>query len=399
MKHDFSGVNINPSDSAASNRRRVCTRCVMDTSDPDIQFDSSGVCNHCHHYDASVRSLANSDEAHQQRLVQAIAEMQRDGVGKRYDCTVGVSGGVDSTFLLYKVKQLGLRPLAIHVDNGWNSESAVSNVSAALRHLKIDLHTQVLDWEEFRDLQTAFLKSGVPDCEIPSDHVVIAAVRRAARQYGIRHTVWGYNVRTESHLPSSWSRGHLDWGFASAIHRRYGSRSISSLPTIDFISYVTEFKFTQSTFNLLDYVNYSKTEAVKLLTEQLGWRDPGGKHYENVYTRWYQGCFLPVRFGYDKRRTHLSSRICAGEVLRSEACELLHMPTYDPELQATDTEYVMKKLCLSRSDFTAIMNGPKRTFHDFPSYWKVQHGAAYRATLRLYQFFKYDLRGRRKPTV
>ena len=298
---------------------RVCTRCVMDTTDPEITFDADGVCNHCHDHDRMARQLVFSGDDGRRRLDEIVTRIKRDGAGRRYDCVIGVSGGVDSTFVAYKVKQLGLRPLAVHLDNGWDSEIAVSNISVTLKNLGIDLHTHVIDWEEFKDIQLAFLRSGVPDCEIPSDHAIAASVHCAASRLGIRHTIWGCNARTETHLPRAWSQGHYDWGYIKAIRRRYGTGRIQTYPHLNFISYVTGYRFTQTRLNLLDYIDYSKTGALKLLERELGWRNYGGKHHESVYTRWYQGWFLPVRFGFDKRKVHLSSLICSEEISRVEA--------------------------------------------------------------------------------
>lgn len=375
---------------------RVCTRCVMDTTDPDITFDPAGVCKHCHDHDRLVREFVFNGEDGRCRLAALVAQIKRDGVGRKYDCVIGVSGGVDSTFVAYKVKQLGLRPLAVHLDNGWNSEIAVSNVSAILKHLDIDLQTHVIDWEEFKDIQLAFLRAGVADCEIPSDHAIVACVHDVADREGVRHTVWGYNFKSETHLPSSWSRGHLDWGYFRAVHQRYGSGRVKTFPKIGFVSYMTSLRFLHPRTMLLNYIDYSKSEATKVIQRELGWRNYGGKHHESIYTRWYQGWFLPKRWGYDKRKSHLSSLICSGQKTREAALEELAEPTYDPDLQRSDTEYVKKKFGLSDTEFDQIMALPKRSFYDFPSYWKLEHGPAYRFSLRCYQFFKYDLRGRQR---
>ena len=371
---------------------RVCVRCVMDTTDPDITFDAAGVCNHCHDYDQLVRAQVFGGAVGQRRLEELVATIKREGAGKKYDCVIGVSGGVDSTYVAYKVKQLGLRPLAVHLDNGWDSEIAVSNISVTLKNLGIDLYTHVIDWEEFKDMQLAFLRSGVVDCEIPSDHAIVACVHDAASREGVRNTIWGYNVKTETHLPQAWSRAHLDWGYLRAIHQRYGSGRVKTFPRVDFLSYVTDFRLRQKRLMLLDYIDFSKPAALKILERDLGWRSYGGKHHESVYTRWYQGWFLPQRWGYDKRKTHLSSLICSGQSTRAAALEELAKPSYDPELQRADTEYVKKKFSLSEAEFSQILTGPKRSFHDFPSYWKTQRGGAFRAGLRVYQFFKHGIR-------
>jgi N-acetyl sugar amidotransferase len=367
----------------------TCTRCVMDTTDPDITFDAAGVCNHCHDHDRLTAQMVVSGDAGRRRLEELVATIKRDGEGRPYDCVIGMSGGVDSTFVAYEAARLGLRPLAVHLDNGWNSEIATSNIAVALKTLGIDLETLVIDWEEFKDIQLAFLRSGVPDCEIPSDHAIVSAVYHTSRRMDIRHTVWGYNVRTETHLPKAWSQGHYDWGYIKAVHRRFGTGHIKTFPHLSFRESLPGFGFANTRLHLLDYIDYSKADARHTLERELGWRSYGGKHHENVYTRWYQGWFLPMRFGYDKRKAHLSSEICAGARTRESAIAELQQPAYDPELQRADTEYVKKKLGISPTEWTAIMEGPKRTFADFPSHEKLRNGALFRTIQTAYRFGRY----------
>lgn len=362
---------------------RVCSRCVMDTTDPDITFDAGGVCNHCHTYERLVASTVRSGAEGERQLAAAVDTIRRDGVGKAYDCAIGISGGVDSTFVAYQVKALGLRPIAVHLDNGWDSEIAATNISAALRTLGIDLETLVIDWEEFKDIQLAFLRAGVPDCEIPSDHAIVASVNNVAAQHRIRHTIWGYNTRTETHLPKAWSRGHLDWGYIKGIHRQFGTGRTRTFPHLNFMGSLGLFR--AANLNLLDYIDYVKADAMTLLQRDLGWRSYGGKHHENIYTRWYQGWFLPTRFGYDKRKTHLSSLICSGQITRDTAREELLQPAYRLELQRADTEYVIKKFALTPEGFTAIMDAPRRSFHDYASYAKLRDGKPYQFARRIYR--------------
>jgi N-acetyl sugar amidotransferase len=341
------------------------------------------VCHHCHAYDRLVAATVHSGAEGERRLSAAVDAIRRDGAGRQYDCAIGISGGVDSTFVAYKAKQLGLRPIAVHLDNGWDSEIAATNIASALRALDIDLETLVIDWAEFRDIQLAFLRAGVPDAEIPSDHAIVASVHRVATVHKIRHTIWGYNTRTETHLPRAWSQGHYDWHYIRSIHRRFGTGKIRTFPHLNFIGSLGIFRDT--TLNLLDYVDYVKTDAMALLQRDLGWRSYGGKHHENIYTRWYQGWFLPTRFGYDKRKTHFSALICSGQITRDQAREELLQPTYSLELQQADTEYVIKKFGLSGEGFQSIMTAPRRTFHDYPSFAKVRDGWPYRTARRIYR--------------
>lgn len=338
----------------------------MDTTDPDIRFDASGVCHHCHEYDERIRRELRSGAEGEAHVARMVVEMKRSGRGKPYDCVIGVSGGVDSTYVALKIKELGLRPLAVHLDNGWDSELAVKNIENTLQKLDIPLYTKVLDWEEFRDLQLAFLRASTPDSEIPSDHAIFAEVRHVAAKHGIKYIIGGQNLRTESHLPLAWSQGHADWTYIKAVHRQFGTVPLRSYPHQGFWTY-RRYLRTQVWFDILNFLDYSKTEAMEVLERELGWRYYGGKHYESIYTRFYQGYILPRKFGYDKRRVHLSSLICAGEISREQALEQLTHAPYPVAMQEEDREYVCKKLGLTDAEFAQIMALPHRSYWDFPS--------------------------------
>ena len=350
-----------------SSEYRMCIRCVMDTTDPDIVFDENGVCNHCHTYDRMVREYVVDGEEGLRHLEQTAQKIRKDGQGKKYDCVIGVSGGVDSTYVAYHVKKLGLRPLAVHLDNGWDSELAVKNIEETLKRLGIDLYTEVLDWEEFKDIQISFLKASTPDSEIPTDHAINALLGNLAQKIGVKYVIIGSNVRTEMHLPRAWSQGHLDWKYIREIQKRFGTQPFRTFPHIGFFTYYLRM-VTQKRIEILNYLGYNKKEALRVLREELGWRYYGGKHYESIYTRFYQGYILPEKFGFDKRRSHLSSLVCSGEVTREQALEELKVPTYAPSMQEEDREYVVKKLGLTDAEFAAIMSAPKKSYWDYPSY-------------------------------
>ena len=350
---------------------QICSRCVMDTSDPEITFDEAGVCNHCHTHDGALEQQVFSGDDGRQRLDQIVERIKREGAGNAYDCVIGVSGGVDSTYTAWQVKELGLRPLAVHLDNGWNSEIAVKNIANALERLNIDLYTHVIDWEEYRDIQRAFLLASVPDVEIPSDHAILATLYNAAAKHGIKTIVSGNNVRTESHLPPSWSQGHLDFGYIRDIHTRYGNGKVKTFPSLSFYQYLMHVRSGPKPFDVLNYVDYTRDRALELIQSELGWRDYGGKHHESTFTRWYQGCYLPRKFGYDKRRTHLSSLVSTGQITRQEALAELQPPPYDEKLQEADCVYVAKKLGFSNEEYNAIMTAPPARFEDFHSYRKM----------------------------
>jgi len=347
---------------------RVCTRCVMDTTDPGISFDEAGVCSHCHNYDRIIRDNVFSGKDGEQLLAEIIHGVKKRGAGKKYDCVIGVSGGVDSSFVAYKVKQYGLRALAVHLDNGWDSELAVKNIENICRSLDIDLHTIVLDWEEFRELQIAFLKASTPDSEIPSDHAIVASMYHSAKEYGVP-VIAGYNYRTESHFPAAWSQGHYDWRYIRSVNRQFGSKPLRTFPHLNWIQGQI---FVRRLINMLNYIDYNKTEAMHILERELGWKYYGSKHHESIYTRFYQGYILPKKFHYDKRKAHLSSLVCSGEISREEALIQLGEETYSKQLQEEDRQYIIKKFGLSASEFGDIMNLPVRSFWDYSSYGSLQ---------------------------
>jgi N-acetyl sugar amidotransferase len=354
---------------------RICTRCIMDTSDPDIAFDERGFCSHCRMYDDVVLRDPNADPVVRQRgLERWVERIRKAGKGRAYDCVIGVSGGVDSTFVAWKVKELGLRPLAVHLDNGWDAELAVHNIQKVLQKLHIDLETHVLDWDEFRDLQLAFLRASTPDSEVPSDHAIIATVYRAAWKHRIPYVVHGGNRATELILPAAWSQGHLDWYYVRAVHRRFGTRPLKTFPHLDPVTYLRfQSWHKRRTVLLLEFVDYKKRLAMDVLQNQLGWEYYGGKHYESIYTRFFQGYILPTKFGYDKRRAHFSNLVCSGEMSREDAVRQIETDPYpSEEMKQSDKEYVTKKLGLTPVEFEAIMRLPRRSYADYPSIYKAR---------------------------
>ncbi len=361
---------------------RICTQCVMDTSDPNITFDAAGVCNHCHTYRRVMGGEKRDERQLQEHLERRVEQMKRDGRGKPYDCIAGVSGGVDSSYVLLIAKRLGLRPLAVHLDNGWDSEIAVGNIHRGLEKLGVELVTNVLDWEEFRELQVAFLKASTPDSEIPTDHAIVATVFQTAWKFGISHLVLGYNKATELILPPAWSQGHYDWTYISAIQSKFGTRPLKTFPHLSLPDYVRYRYWTaRRTLNILDYVPYSRAAAIEELQREVGWRDYGGKHHESIYTRFFQAYILPKKFGFDKRRAHLSNQILAGKATRAEALEELTRSAYaTPELEAEDRTYVIKKLGLTEAEFEAIMHSPPKFYRDYPN---MLDAPVYRATRQL----------------
>ncbi len=356
---------------------RICRRCVMDTSDPDITFDAAGVCHHCHRYDRLAARLIVQPSHRDREMDRLVARIRRDGRGRDYDCVIGVSGGVDSTYVAYSVRQLGLRPLAVHLDNGWDSELAVKNIENVLKTLNIDLHTHVIDWEEFKDLQLAFLRASTPDSEIPTDHAILALMHQMARKTGVGHIIAGFNVRTESHLPWAWSQGYLDYAYIREVHRRFGSRRLTTYPHMGFWR-CHWYLLTHTVVSILNYLDYCKQDAMNVLESELGWQYYGGKHYESIYTRFYQGYILPRKFGFDKRRSHLSSLICSGEISREKALDELRTEPYPSSLQQEDRTYVIKKLGLTAVEFEEIMERPKKRYEDYRTWNNLFQSWPYR---------------------
>lgn len=344
---------------------KICSKCLMDITDPTITFDDQGICNHCHAYDKKIREFVvsgNEGALTAQRIVRHI----KDSMGKdaKYNCIIGVSGGVDSSYLAYLVKeQYHLNPIAVHFDNGWNTDIAVSNVKRVLEKLNIDLFTYVIDWEEFRDLQLSFLASSTPDCEIPTDHAIVAILNQIALRFNIPFVISGANARTESHVPSAWSQGHWDWRYIKSVHKMFGMIPLKTYPHINLFD-LMKVKWVR----LLNYLDYDKEEAKTFLLKYMGWEDYGWKHHESIYTRFYQGYYLPLKFGYDKRKSHLSSLICSGIITREQAFTILHhMDFYPLEQVRADKAYVCKKLGIQPTTLEGFINAPRRRYEDYPN--------------------------------
>jgi N-acetyl sugar amidotransferase len=344
-----------------------CTRCILDTkADPRIRFDAEGICNHCRRYESLREARIATGERGRVLREQLVERMRREGKGREYDCIIGVSGGVDSTYVASLVKSYGLRPLAVHLDNGWNSELAVANIERVLRRLNIDLHTHVIDWEEFRDLQVSFLRASTPDGEIPSDHAIFALLWRTAAKFGVRTIVSGMNYHTEAYDIPDWSYGHSDWTYVKDVHRRFGRVPLRTYPhfSLPYLLWLNGVRRIR-TVSILNYIEYDKRTVMRHLEQELGWTNYGGKHHESIYTRFYQGYVLPRKFGIDKRQGHLSDLINSGQMDREAALAEMAQPPYDPALQEQDREYVIRKLELSAREFDEIMVAPPRSFRDF----------------------------------
>jgi len=346
----------------------ICARCVMDRSDPDIRFDQDGVCNHCHDTSRALEALRVPDDVLDARRNRVLDQIRTHGKNREYDCLIGVSGGVDSSYVAYLAKLHELRPLVVHFDNGWNSELAVQNIQSIMDHLGFELDTYVINWEEFKDLQRAFFRASVIDIELLTDHAITATMFHLARTRDIPYVLSGQNLATENGMPRSWIWFKQDARNIRAIHKAYGSRPIRSFPLFSTWQWLWNLATRRfKTVNLLDLVRYRKNDAIQVLTTELGWRYYGGKHYESVFTKYYQAHILPTKFGIDKRRCHFSSLIRNQEMTRDEALEALSAPLYDPIELRQDQDYILKKLEFTAEEFESIMRTPPRKHEDYPS--------------------------------
>ena len=348
---------------------RECTRCVMDATDPNIVFDEHGHCNHCHEFFAvtSKEWFPNAEGA--RRLDAMVTRVKADGEGKPYDCILGLSGGVDSSYLALQINRWGLRPLVVHVDAGWNSELAVGNIERIVKHCNFDLHTDVIDWEDMRELQLAYLRAAISNQDVPQDHVYFASLYHFATKNGIRYVFSGGNLATEGVYPAAWEGDAMDAINLRAINKRFGTGRLRYYPTVNFFEYFFWYPFVKGmrTVRPLNFMPYVKADALKELERTVGWRSYARKHGESIFTKFFQNHYLPVKFGYDKRRPHLSSLIVSGQMTRDEAVEKLREPLYDPAELETDIIFFCKKLQISRAEFDALMAAPIHHYSEFPN--------------------------------
>lgn len=345
-----------------------CTRCVMDTSDSEITFDENGFCNHCIDYFERMSKLVYQGEISDIQLSAMVAKIKASGKNQKYDCIIGVSGGIDSSYVAYLAKKMGLKPLAVHLDNGWNSELAVSNIEKILQRLDIDLYTYVLDWEEFRDLQLSFLKASVPEIETPTDMAIPAVLHQLAAKHNVKYIISGGNYATEGILPKSWHYDRKDVKFLNAIQNQFGNKQLKSFPTFGYRKEIY-YKFFKGIrfFYMLNYTPFSKKKAMEILEKELGWKYYGGKHYESIYTRFVQSYILPEKFNIDYRRSTSSTQICAGEITRAQALDELTSKSYNDKQTEEDKEYFCKKLGISVEEFNEMMSAPKKSYKDYPN--------------------------------
>jgi N-acetyl sugar amidotransferase len=373
---------------------RICTNCVMDTTDRKITFDDRGVCDHCNNYYNNILPNWHTDKRGWQFLQRIVDTIKKEGKGKDFDCILGISGGIDSSYLTYVAKEkLGLRPLVFHVDAGWNSQLAVNNIEKLVDKLELDLVTEVIDWDEMRDLQLAYFKSGVPHIDTPQDHAFFATMYNFAEKHHVRYILTGANLSTECvRNPIEWMYYQSDSIQLRDIHRTHGTRPLVNFPLTSILRHKVYLKYIKkiNVVTPLNYMPYKKAEAMSFLIDNFGWQPYPQKHFESRFTKFYEGYWLPKKFGYDTRKVQYSSLILTNQMTREEALEMLSMPSYDKNTINEEFEYVATKLGISVEELQGYMDGPNRSYRDYNSQQTI-----YLIGAKLMRFFGMELGGKR----
>ena len=350
-------------------RYKGCVICVMDTSDSRIVFDNKGVCDHCNDFYKNVLPNWHTDQRGKEELLKIINRIKKEGEGKDFDCILGMSGGVDSSYMLHlAVKEFGLRPLVFHVDGGWNSELAVNNIQVMIDNLGLDLYTEVINWEEMKDFQLACFKSGVPHLDIPQDHAFIATLYNFADKHKIKYILNGGNISTECvRNPMEWLYYGTDMAQLKDIINKYGSVKMETYPFSPIFRHKFYLRYIRKiqVVKLLNYRPYIKEEALKLLADEYGWKPYPQKHFESRFTKFYEGYWLPERFGFDTRKVQYSSLILTNQMTREEALEKLEKPAYNPENIEEEFNYIATKLGISPQELRHYFTIPKKFYWDY----------------------------------
>jgi len=350
------------------NVNKICKVCIMDISDPEIIFKND-ICNHCIRFENIKHQRLNTGPDSKEVFNKLIKDIKQNGKGKKYDCIIGVSGGVDSTYVAYLLVKNGIRPLAVHFDNGWNSELAVSNIEKTISNLGIHLHTHVMDWNVFKKIQLAFLKSSTPDCEIPTDHAINAVLLDTAKKYNIKYIINGMNFATEGMAVPSWSYGHSDWVYIKDILKKnsVGIKYFKDYPHFSLIKLFQNIILNRvKIVSILNYINYDKENALVTIKNDLDYRPYEQKHYESIFTRFFQGYYLIEKFGFDKRRGHLSDLIRSKQLTRKQGLKQIEFDPYtDVNKKEEDIKYVMKKLELNKTDLKILINNKNKNYSNY----------------------------------
>lgn len=359
---------------------RICINCVMDTSDPKITFDSAGVCDHCRGFYQDVLPNWYPDERGKKLFREQVEQIKRSAEGKAYDSIMGLSGGLDSSYLLHLVvSEFGLRPLVFHVDGGWNTDVAVNNIQVLVDKLGLDLFTEVIDWPEMRDFQLALFKSGTPHLDIAQDHAFFGTMFHFARKYNIKYILNGGNFSTECvRNPKDWLYYGTDMAMIKDIRRRFGTRKMEKYPWSGILYHKVYLRYVKGirVIRPLNWLPYTKEMAIETLSREYGWRAYPQKHFESRFTKFYEGYWLPTRFGYDTRRVQFSSLILTNQMTREDALQQLSVPAYDISAADADFEFIANKLEISVDELRQYHQMPKKWFRDYDNQeWMFDVGA------------------------
>ncbi|AYA41577.1 N-acetyl sugar amidotransferase [Xenorhabdus nematophila] len=348
----------------------ICAKCVMDTTDPEITFDHEGVCNHCHQFDDITSTYWFPNEQGHKKLSNIFENIRKERKNFEYDCIIGLSGGLDSSYLALVMKDYGLRPLVVHVDAGWNSELAVHNIEKIVKYCDYDLHTHVMNWPEIRDLQLSYLKAGIANQDAVQDHAFFASLYHFAIRHKINYVISGGNIATEAVFPNSWHHSAMDATNLKAIHKKFGSIPLKEYQTISFMQYYFYYPFIKNmqVIRPLNYIQYSKELALSELKEKVGYKPYERKHGESRFTKFFQNYYLPVKFNIDKRKPHLSSMILSGLITREHALKELELPLYDDHELREDKYYIAKKLGVSTEQLDEYIFSSGHNYDEYPNW-------------------------------
>jgi len=349
---------------------QICLKCVMDVTDPEIIFDEKGVCNHCNNFKKTISKRWFPNDEGKKKLSKIFSHIKKQGNKQEYDCIIGLSGGVDSSYLALVLKDYGLRPLAIHVDAGWNSELAVYNIEQIIKYCRFDLHTVVMDWSEVKDLQLAYLKSGVINQDVVQDHAFIVSLYEYAVKNKIKYIINGGNIATESIFPHSWKHPHMDSINLKSIHKKFGKHKLINYRTMSLFNYFFYYPLIKDLTNIqpLNFMEYDRAKSIKYLEDKVGYKNYGLKHGESQFTKFYQNYYLPKKFNIDKRRPHLSSQILSGELTRKEALNELKKPLYNKIELNEDKIYIAKKLGISLNELDQFITREGRHHAEYANW-------------------------------
>lgn len=360
----------------------ICTNCIMDTSDSRITFDDKGVCDHCNDFYSNVKPNWHTDERGKSKLDELVAKIKEEGVGRDFDCILGMSGGVDSSYMLhYAIKELGLRPLVFHVDGGWNTELAENNIRVMVEKLGVNLHTQVINWDEMKDFQLAFFKSGVPHLDIPQDHSFIGTLYDYAYKNNIKYILNGGNISTECvRNPMEFLYYGTDMAQLKDIIRQFGTVKMKTYPFSSIFKHKIYLRYIKKiqVVKPLDLIPYHKEEALALLEEEYGWTPYPQKHFESQFTKFFEAYWLAERFGFDTRRVQFSSLILTEQMTREEALEEMKKPAYNPETIEVEFNAIAEKLGISPTELRTYFEMPKKFYWDYKNQeWLFNFGAKF----------------------